>query len=68
MPAIATCPSCHEDIKLRGKVTLGQAVDCPYCEAELEVIYLDPVELDWADEPYDAWDEEEWEHARGNRL
>ena len=60
--AIAVCPSCGEDIKLKGRVRLGQRVVCPFCDAELEVIELDPVELDWAD--YDGeeeWEEEEWE-------
>lgn len=57
---IAICPSCGEDIKMRGNSKIGQAVTCPYCDAELEVIDLDPVELDWAyDEEWEDWDEEE---------
>ena len=59
----AICPSCGEDIKLRENLKIGQMVDCPHCETELEVIDLDPVELDWAyyddDEEWDEdWDEE----------
>jgi hypothetical protein len=33
-------------------------VNCPNCEAELEVIGNDPVELDWV---YEEWDDEEEE-------
>lgn len=60
MPAITTCPSCGQDIKLRGKLSMGQTVECPYCDAELEVAYLDPLELDWAIE-YESWDDEDYE-------
>jgi hypothetical protein len=31
-------------------------VNCPNCEAELEVISTDPVELDWV---YEEWDDED---------
>jgi len=36
---------------------LGQRLNCPYCDADLEVINVDPLELDWV---YD-WSDEEWE-------
>jgi hypothetical protein len=36
---------------------LGQKLTCPHCDAELEVISLNPLELDWA---YDwSWDEDD---------
>ncbi len=55
----AYCPDCDGKIVLPPDVKLGQKLTCPHCEAELEVISLDPVELDWA---YDwEWDEEEEE-------
>ncbi len=56
---VAICPSCGDDIKLSGRPRIGQRVVCPYCEAELEVIELDPVELDWVD--YEEEWEEDWE-------
>jgi lysine biosynthesis protein LysW len=34
---------------------MGQRVKCGACGTELEVVWLDPVELDW---PYDEDDEE----------
>ena len=54
----AECPDCGEKITLRDPVELGQLVTCPNCEAELEVVETNPVELDWV---YEEWDEEEEE-------
>jgi alpha-aminoadipate carrier protein LysW len=42
------CPDCGEDITLRGNIRLGQEVVCRHCDAELEVVEIDPLELDWA--------------------
>ncbi|MGC8837753.1 MAG: hypothetical protein ACP5UM_04980 [Anaerolineae bacterium] len=52
----AYCPDCDEPIRLRGKVALGMRVTCPSCGAELEVVSLKPLELDWV---YDYEEEEE---------
>ncbi|MGD8624814.1 MAG: lysine biosynthesis protein LysW [Anaerolineae bacterium] len=51
------CPDCDGKIVLNPHAKLGQKLACPHCEAELEVIGVDPVELDWA---YDwSWDEDD---------
>jgi len=34
---------------------MGQKVKCRSCDAELEVVWLEPLELDW------AYDEDEFE-------
>ena len=58
---VAICPSCGEDIKIQDNPKLGQRLLCQHCDAELEVIELDPVELDWADYgDYDDYEEEDW--------
>jgi alpha-aminoadipate carrier protein LysW len=55
--AAVYCPECDARISLNPHATLGQKLVCPECEADLEVISVDPVELDWA---YDwSWDEDE---------
>lgn len=69
MPAKAICPSCGEWVKLPDHPKIGQKITCLQCEADLEVIEVNPVELDWAfmeaeldDEEWDDdedWDEEE---------
>ena len=53
----AYCPDCDEKITLNPKPRVGRRFTCPHCDAELEVISTDPLELDWA---YDwDWDEDE---------
>jgi lysine biosynthesis protein LysW len=61
--AIALCPDCEEGISLGPRPRIGQRVTCPHCNAELEVVEISPLELDWAFEDTDTdWDEEdEWE-------
>jgi len=55
--AKAVCPDCGETITLKGSVRLGQEVVCAHCDAELEVVETDPLELDWVYEEEE--DEEE---------
>jgi hypothetical protein len=38
---------------------VGQEVLCPHCDAELEVIETDPVELDWVYDEYDGDDDDD---------
>lgn len=54
--ATAYCPDCDESIHLRNPV-VGQKLFCPHCETEVEVISVDPLDLDWA---YDSSYDEEW--------
>lgn len=56
------CPECDEKLRVPGKPRLGQRFTCFNCGAELEVISVDPVEIDWAfDEPEDDDDEFDWD-------
>jgi hypothetical protein len=51
------CPDCDERIVLNPKPQVGRKITCPHCEADLEVISTEPLELDWS---YDwDWDEDE---------
>jgi lysine biosynthesis protein LysW len=58
--ASAYCPDCDENIHLRSP-KVGQKLFCPNCETEVEVISVDPLDLDWAyDSSYDEdMDEDE---------
>lgn len=49
----AACPGCDQNIYLRHNPKLGDIVYCDNCEADLEVVNLNPIELDW------PWEEEE---------
>lgn len=54
----AECPSCEAKIVFNARPQMSQQVVCSTCDARLEVVWLDPLELDWAydDEDYDAYD------------
>jgi lysine biosynthesis protein LysW len=56
--SVALCPDCEEGINFGSRVRIGQRVTCPHCGADLEVIELTPLELDWVYEDAD-WEEEE---------
>ena len=63
------CPDCGNRIKLWPLINVGEELVCPFCEADLEVVSLDPVELDWAyfepavdDNDWDDdWDDDDWD-------
>lgn len=44
----AICPGCSEELRVRGRVRIGRRVYCPTCEEEMEVVDIDPIELDFA--------------------
>lgn len=53
------CPDCDGKITVNPHVKLGLKLVCPNCDADLEVISVDPLEIDWF---YDwTWEEDEEE-------
>ena len=64
--ATSYCPDCDGQLSL-SHVRLGQKLICPHCETQLEVISLEPLELDWAIDWFDddEWAEEREEEERG---
>ena len=61
---VAECPSCSTLIEVRRKPTMGQQLTCSACDAVLEIVWLDPLELDWVyddeenlDEDYDEYED-----------
>ena len=58
---VANCIGCNTEIRFRQSPKIGMLVACDECGAELEVVWLDPLELDW---PFiDDWEEDEDEEA-----
>ena len=51
---VGACPECDANIFFNNAAFLGQKKVCPECREELEVIGLNPIELDWY---YDDADE-----------
>jgi lysine biosynthesis protein LysW len=43
----AICPDCGERITLDSLSLQGSRLFCPSCGAHLQIVELDPVELDW---------------------
>jgi alpha-aminoadipate/glutamate carrier protein LysW len=58
MPSTA-CPECEEKVYVDAESEQGDIVTCDECGAELEVVGLDPIELDLYEERDDYDDTEE---------
>ncbi len=52
----ARCPDCDETIRPRTTPRIGQKITCSTCDAELEVVGINPLELEWAID--DDWDDD----------
>ncbi len=62
------CPECGQPVVARG-VAVGQRLICPYCRTRLEVIEINPLELDWAyDEPTLPWEDFEGIRLQNDHL
>ena len=49
---LVNCLDCEAEITLTGQVGIGQPLICRKCGTMMEVVELDPVEVDWIyDEP-----------------
>ena len=51
------CPECGATVKLENDVVEGEIIACEECGAELEVISVDPLELELAPEEEEDWGE-----------
>ncbi|HEU4596906.1 MAG TPA: hypothetical protein VFS10_17365 [Pyrinomonadaceae bacterium] len=56
---VGTCPECDADVHVDTDADKGDSVSCDECGTELEIVGLDPVELDIAEEDLDADDDDE---------
>lgn len=54
------CPGCDERLRIEGTPTLGQRIYCDVCEDDLEVVSVEPLEVDWVYASDD--DDEDWEY------
>ncbi len=43
---LALCPECESEIHVEEEIDKGDALHCDECDAKLEVVGLDPIELD----------------------
>jgi alpha-aminoadipate carrier protein LysW len=58
---LAACPECQTEIHVDEDVDKGEIVNCEECDIALEVVGLDPIELDLApeDDSDDYYDDED---------
>jgi alpha-aminoadipate carrier protein LysW len=56
-----TCPECEADVHVDTDADKGDMVSCEECGTDLEIVGLDPVELDIVEEDDDFEDEDEEE-------
>lgn len=59
--AFAYCPDCASRIYLGRRPWVGQPVSCDNCDADLEIVRLNPPEVDWVDELVDVEEPQEEE-------
>jgi len=52
---VAYCPECDSKISIKSP-KLGKIIACRACDTKLEVVDLNPLELDWAFEDSDDMD------------
>ncbi len=58
-----TCPECEAEVHVDTDAEKNDVITCEECGADLEVVGLDPVELDiFEDESYDDDEEDEDEY------
>lgn len=64
MPTTA-CPECSEDVYVDAESEQGDVISCDECGTELEIVGLDPIEVDVHEDggaADDKDDEEEFEY------
>lgn len=54
---LATCPECEAEVHVDTDADKGDVVTCEECSTDLEIVGLDPVELDIVED--DADDEDD---------
>jgi lysine biosynthesis protein LysW len=59
---LATCPECEAEIHVDEEIDKGETMHCEECDTKLEVVGLDPIELDvvYDEEEEDTSDEDEY--------
>jgi alpha-aminoadipate carrier protein LysW len=53
----ATCPECDADVAIPADAMENELISCPDCGSELEIISLNPVQLNLAPEVEEDWGE-----------
>jgi len=55
--SIVNCPECEAEITLPASTEVGEILVCPDCGVDLEVLALDPAQVDLAPMEEEDWGE-----------
>jgi lysine biosynthesis protein LysW len=57
------CPDCDATIAFSTRMKLGKSIECPECGVVLEVISLNPLEVDYAleDDDWEEYEDDDWD-------
>lgn len=58
----AKCPACGATLTFTTALKFEQIIECTSCDAKLEIISLDPLELDWAFEDDDYSEDDDYDY------
>lgn len=53
------CPECSEDVYVDADSEQGDVISCDECGTDLEIVGLDPIELDIHEDDGDDFDDED---------
>ncbi len=57
IPQTTLCPECDADVRIPADAVQNELLACPDCGAELEIISLEPLQLELAPETEEDWGE-----------
>lgn len=55
---LANCPECGTELHVDDDIDKGETLHCEECDSTLEVVGLDPIELDLAPEGEEDYNDE----------
>ena len=63
------CLDCNRRLHINSTYDVGDAIKCPNCNSEFEIISMHPPAIEWLYDSYDDYDEEEeYAEARLHRA
>ena len=57
---VIPCLSCQAELRFHQNPRIGNMVRCHKCDAEFQVVWLKPLEIEWPWEDEDEYQEEEY--------
>ena len=55
------CLDCDRKLHINSKHDVGDAIKCPLCDSEFEIVSMQPPAIEWLYDDYDDYDDEDEE-------